>query len=646
MPPTTACAPICEPAPTTGTPAELLSGYQAHLRSTKRGNIGYHRSARAFLARWSQPQEWAGLPLPARLATDDQTRPFVAFLMVTGVLRPGYDYLVARKLSSIWRDIPASPLAEDVHRFTQAATELGYTPTVSKAIASQVLIRLLIQTGRPMQALTRGDLDEFTEAVNGREHHRGRSLRHYRQAIHATGTVLFHLGVFTQPQPVPAGRRPHPHEQRLTGTPQALLGSFLAYLDHRRGTCCAGTVSNTVSRLAHFGRHLGAIDPGLDSLADLDRQRHIEPYLTAVTTATRPRDGTRIAVSERRARIITVSRFLADITEWGWPQAPTHQLIFASDIPRLPRPLPRYLPPQDDRRLTDQLRGSPNRQAADALLLQRACGLRIGELLDLELDCIHEIAGLGAWLKVPLGKLDTERMVPIDTDTLTLVDQLAEARSSGQPLPHPRTGRPTEFLLLRHGQRLSATGLRNELRRAATAAGLDDVTPHQLRHTYATALVNAGCSLQALMALLGHQSANMSLRYGRLFDATVRADYQRALQLAKNQLGPVLPTERTSLPLNEITRGPWQDAPLIKARHAGGYCLRTPAQGVCPYTNICEHCPNHRTEASFLAVLGAQRADAAALAADAETRGWDSEAARHHALVARLDQLMDQADPA
>jgi hypothetical protein len=218
--------------------------------------------------------------------------------------------------------------------------------------------------------------------------------------------------------------------------------------------------------------------------------------------------------------------------------------------------------------------------------------LRIGELLDLELDCVHEVSGLGAWLKVPLGKLDTERMVPIDDETVDLVDRLAAARAAGCPLPHPRTGRPVEFLLLRHGQRISATGLRNELRRAASDAGLDEVTPHQLRHTFATALVNAGCSLQALMALLGHQSARMSLRYGRLFDTTVRADYQRALELAKSRLGPVLPEQRITLPLTDITPGDWRDTPLIKARLAGGYCLRTPAQGVCPYTNICEHCPN------------------------------------------------------
>ena len=46
--------------------------------------------------------------------------------------------------------------------------------------------------------------------------------------------------------------------------------------------------------------------------------------------------------------------------------------------------------------------------------------MRIGELLDLELDCVHEVPGAGAWLKVPVGKLDTERMVPIDEEALAL----------------------------------------------------------------------------------------------------------------------------------------------------------------------------------------------------------------------------------
>jgi len=140
-----------------------------------------------------------------------------------------------------------------------------------------------------------------------------------------------------------------------------------------------------------------------------------------------------------------------------------------------------------------------------------------------------------------------------------------------------------------------------------------------------------------------HVSATMSLRYGRLFDATVRDEYQRALTLARAQLGPVPPGDRTQLPLAAITSGNWHDAPLIKSRLAGGYCLRTAAQGPCAYANICEHCPNFRSEASFLPVLQLQRADAEALAADAAARGWGDETARHRRLIERLDLLISHA---
>ena len=202
--------------------------------------------------------------------------------------------------------------------------------------------------------------------------------------------------------------------------------------------------------------------------------------------------GAPLSASERRDRILVIIRMLSAIAEWGWPEAPGRRLIFARDVPRLPRALPRYIPPDADRRLVRELESWPNRLRADALLLMRATGLRIGELVDLELDCVHEVPGQGAWLKVPLGKSDTERMVPLDDETLALVDRIVANRSPGRPLRHPRTGRLVEFLLTHQGRRLSLYTLRDELAYVAKAAGLGVITPHQLRHTYATALVNAG----------------------------------------------------------------------------------------------------------------------------------------------------------
>jgi integrase len=626
-----------------GASQALLEAYLSALAARGAGNSSYESAARTFLARWPYPQGWANQPLRLRLSANAGTRALLNYLMLSGHLRPGYDYLLERKLTALPREASASPHSHDLDRFLAATAELGYRRRVAEGMASQILMRLLIQTGKAMAELTAADLDDFDAAISSREKAHRRSFKHYRTALYATGTVLYHLGGAVNPTQKRSKHLRWDWPRHFTGVTPGIAAPLVSYLECASATRRRSTTLGIASRLAHFARFLTETDPALSSLAGLGRQRHIEPFLAAVAAARNPRTGETLSASERRSRILTVGRMIDDIIEWGWSEAPTRRLIFSGDIPRLPRALPRYLPPDADRRLSEALQASPNRLRADALLLLRATGMRIGELLDLELDCVHEVPGAGVWLKVPLGKLDTERMVPLDDDTLDLVDRIVAHRSPARPLPHPRSGKLVEFLLTHQGRRVSVDTLRAELLRAAGEAGLSGATPHQLRHTYATALINAGVSLQALMALLGHVSAEMSLRYGRLFDATVRADYERALTLAKQQLGPVLP-ERAQLPLADISGGTtdWRQTPLIKSRLAGGYCLRTAAQGSCSYANICEHCPNLRTDAAFLPILATQRADANALAADAEARGWTQEAARHRKLVDRLDALMNR----
>jgi len=631
MPPEIASAPVAK-----GTARDLLADYAAHLARSGRGNSAYTTAARSFLRRWPRPQEWADQSLARRLRAGAQLRPFLSFLMVHGHLHPGYDYLVSRKLSSFWRDLVASPLEADMTRFLESAEALGYTPIQSRRVASQSVARLLIQSGRRMDELTLQDFDELLGACRTRTVS-AEGWRHYRSATSAAQRVLFHLGVVAV---APSnGPKPQSLEVRMADVSAALRPAFVSYLERKSGTCHAKTVTGLATRLAYFGRFLARHYPELTSFAELERRRHVEPYLNSLANAINSKTGEPITRADQARRVLALSNFLSDITEWGWPDAPSRRLVFRADVPRLPQPLPRYLPVDIDRRLTIALEESPSRLCADALLLQRACGLRIGELLDLELDCVHEIPDNGSWLKVPLGKLDRERMVPLDEPTVALIDRIVATRNDGRALPHPRTGRPAQFLLTHHGRRVGQQALRYELTRAATAAGIDHVTPHQLRHTFATAMVNAGVSLQALMALLGHVSAEMSLRYGRLFDATVRAEYERALDLAKARIGP-LPETRTRIPVTGD--GDWRNAPAIKARLAGGYCLRAPAQGACPYANICEHCPNFRADATSISVLGTQRIDAEALAADAEARGWIEEAERHRRLIARLDILITE----
>lgn len=416
--------------------SDLHTAYLHCLQRTGRGNTAYSSAARTFFTRWPDPQQWAAEPLQVRLSAGSATRPIITFLMLHGGLRPGYDYLLERKLSSIWREAKDSPLAVDLDRFMAAAAELGFTDRVRFATGSQVPVRLLIQTGRPLERLTLADLGEFTAACRDRQERTGKGHHHYLSAVSNAQRVLFHLGVLDEP---PRAGGPVPFTERLAEVRPPIREAMIAYLEHKRATCRPKTVSTIATRLKHFGLFLARIDPELESVAALERRKHIEPYLTSMVEAVNTKNGETITVADRARRVLALMGFLADITEWDWPDAPPRKLLFRDDIPKLPQTLPRYLPIDVDRRLTQALTGSPgNELAAAALRLQRACGLRIGELLDLELDCVHEVPGHGSWLKVPLGKLDTERMVPIDEDILELIDHIADIRSPGRPLPHPR----------------------------------------------------------------------------------------------------------------------------------------------------------------------------------------------------------------
>lgn len=116
-----------------------------------------------------------------------------------------------------------------------------------------------------------------------------------------------------------------------------------------------------VAYLERCAATLARVDPDLDTLAGLDRRHHIEPYLSAVATAVNHNTGEAITASTQRSRIQAVGRMLEAIAEWDWDEAPTRRLIFDRDSPRLPHPLPRYLPPDADRRLVEALEASPHR---------------------------------------------------------------------------------------------------------------------------------------------------------------------------------------------------------------------------------------------------------------------------------------------
>jgi integrase len=129
--------------------------------------------------------------------------------------------------------------------------------------------------------------------------------------------------------------------------------------------------------------------------------------------------------------------FVDDLALWGWAQRPARPLVHRSDLPRLPEAVPRVLSPDGDRDLMTAVDQLDDPVARGAMKILRRTGLRPGQLLDLELDCVIDCADHGAWLRVPVGKLSDERTVSLDQPILEAFDDWGSRRVRCGPLIHP-----------------------------------------------------------------------------------------------------------------------------------------------------------------------------------------------------------------
>ncbi len=153
--------------------AELVADYEAWLAVDGHGSLSYRNAVWSFLARWPDPAGFADEPLEVQQSLGVAQRPFVTYLMATGRLRPGYGYLT-RKIGGLLTQAGRGPLAGEITTFTTAATELDYSRHTVRCVTERVIVRLLIQTGRPLAQLHAADLDELAAALHRRARTNGK----------------------------------------------------------------------------------------------------------------------------------------------------------------------------------------------------------------------------------------------------------------------------------------------------------------------------------------------------------------------------------------------------------------------------------------------------------------------------------------
>ena len=295
------------------------------------------------------------------------------------------------------------------------------------------------------------------------------------------------------------------------------------------------TIRHYRGTVRKFLTYLGAVHPQVDSLDQLRRDPHLLGWMSCLRSQTPP-----LVTASYSNRLIDLRSIFQEL-DGTHPLPELSHLIRRQDFPRLPKRLPRSLTAQQDQ-LLDQELLRRNDLGGNALLLIRHTGMRIGECVDLSYDCLRS-TGPDQWaVHVPLGKLQKERLVPVDRFVCEIVQRLRFFRSL-DPLP------PDGFLLARPGSKQALVRqLRDYLHQVCHALGFSTrLVPHQLRHTYATQMIRSGVSFPALMTLLGHTSPDMTMRYVEVALTDLRREFDMA-QAKPRHLVPQPKISSASLP--------------------------------------------------------------------------------------------------
>jgi integrase/recombinase XerD len=306
-------------------------------------------------------------------------------------------------------------------------------------------------------------------------------------------------------------------QQHLTD----LTLEFLATLELERGLS-RNTLEAYRSDLQQYGAFLGRL--GKDPLAV--GPRDVAAFISELATGY---DGkAAVAAATLQRKIACLRSFYRHLRrEQIMDTDPTAELR----PPRSPGRLPKVLSRDEVNRLLAQPQGTSCAALRDRALLETmyACGLRASEAITLELSELDLEAGM---LRAR-GKGSKERLVPIGRKA---VETLEVYLSRGRPRLVGLGDEPCVFVNLR-GTSLSRQGLYKIVQGHARSAGLAHrMSPHTLRHTFATHLLAGGCDLRSLQEMLGHADIGTTQIYTHLsadrlrdvyFDAHPRAHIAR-----------------------------------------------------------------------------------------------------------------------
>ena len=315
-------------------------------------------AARTFQGRVERAGGWERVNLDTQLEWMRRARPFVAQQLVTGRLTATAEFLAFADLRI---GLTARKHLPDVHEWFVSATRRLDATAQDTALQWNAVCKIAAMSRcRPDHV----DTDAFVAAraqIAEAYKRRGRpeAGRNVRAIFHRLQLTLFHAGkIDSLARP---GSKPSVTVSGWDPIPQLYRDNAHRYIEQVRLSLRPSTVKHIEQHLRVFGTWLAERHREIRSCAELERG-HIEDFKISISTTPSARTGKPLARTSVKEQLINLGCFFERTTNWGYPNAPTKPLLFAGDLPRIDRPLPRFLDDAAAAKLARATRAEPDGQ--------------------------------------------------------------------------------------------------------------------------------------------------------------------------------------------------------------------------------------------------------------------------------------------
>lgn len=328
----------------------------------------------------------------------------------------------------------------------------------------------------------------------------------------------------------------------------SLLPDFQNYLTYEK-RFSEHTAKCYGADLGQFCAFLGSEDSADGTPAQADQANHVDSQghsQAGAATMVAQQSATNIDQKVLAVDVTDIRRYMSSLNEKGYSRTTVARKlatlrsfykflvkrgvvqgnpVMGVRTPRQEKKLPRFLEYEEVKRLLDTPPMNNWLGARDRAIMETlySTGMRVSELVALNMD---DVDFLGEAVHIR-GKGKKERIAPISSSALQVIQHYMEYRN--RRARNNVNFDPKVLFVNKHGRRLSTRSVRRKMDKYLKMAGLDPaISPHTLRHSFATHILNNGADLRSVQELLGHRSLSTTQVYTHLTTSKLRQIYENA----------------------------------------------------------------------------------------------------------------------